>query len=281
MTIAGPNPSIWDSRVLDPSAVLLTDRVAVVTGAAQGIGEATALALARFGAHVAVCDRKAEGLAGTVEAIEKLGRRTHSAVLDVRDEDASAAFLAEVGERFGKVDILVNNAGGGFWSPFLDVSTKGEHALVAENFHSVTIFIRHAVPLMTDGGSIVNVTSIEAHRAGPGFAVYSAMKAAVANLTFSLSMELASRRIRVNCIAPDVIPTPGDADLGSASAALDQPDVELSPWLETGSVHDCAAAAVFLASDMARFVTGTSIHVDGGTWAAHGWKVKKSGGFTL
>jgi NAD(P)-dependent dehydrogenase (short-subunit alcohol dehydrogenase family) len=281
MTIAGPNPSIWDDRVLDPSAVLLTDRVAVVTGAAQGIGEATALALARFGAHVAVCDRDADGLASTVADIEALGRRTHSAVLDVRDEDASAAFLAGVGEQFGKIDILVNNAGGGFWSLFLDVSPKGERALVAENFHSVTIYIRHAVPLMVDGGSIINVTSIEGHRAGPGFAIYSAMKAAVTNLTFSLSMELAARGIRVNCIAPDMVPTPGDAGLGADSDAMGLPDVEQTPWLETGSVHDCAAAAVFLASDMSRFVTGSSIHVDGGTWASHGWKVKKTGGFTL
>jgi 3-oxoacyl-[acyl-carrier protein] reductase len=279
--IPGPNPSIWDTRTLDPSAVLLTDRVAVVTGAAQGIGEATALALARFGAHVAMCDRNVEGLAATAEAVGAIGRKTHTAVLDVRDEGASAAFLSDVGERFGKVDILVNNAGGGFWSPFLDVSTKGEHALVSENFHSVTSYIRHTVPLMVDGGSIINVTSIEAHRAGPGFAIYSAMKAAVANLTFSLSMELASRHIRVNCIAPDMIPTPGDAGLGQDSAAMELPEVELTPWPENGTVHDCAAAAVFLASDLSRFVTGSSIHVDGGTWAAHGWKAKKAGGFTL
>jgi 3-oxoacyl-[acyl-carrier protein] reductase len=277
----GDVPSIWDSRTLDPSAVLLTDRVAVVTGAAQGIGEATALAMARFGADVALCDRDAEGLASTASAVSELGRAAHTAVLDVRDEDASAEFLAGVAERFGKIDILVNNAGGGFWSPFLDVSAKGENALVRENFNSVTIYIRHAVPHMRDGGSIINLTSIEAHRAGPGFAIYSAMKAAVANLTFSLSMELASRRIRINCVAPDMVPTPGDEGLGEDSAAMDLPGVELTSWPETGSPHDCAAAAVFLASDMSRFVTGSTIHVDGGTFAAHGWKVKKGGGFTL
>jgi 3-oxoacyl-[acyl-carrier protein] reductase len=281
MTTPGDTPSIWDARPLDPSAVLLTDRIAVVTGAAKGIGEAIALAFARFGADVAMCDRDEEGLAATAAQVESIGRVAHTAVLDVRDEDASAAFLQSVGERFGKIDVLVNNAGGGFWSPFLDVNAKGEHALIRENFGSVTLYIRHAVPLMRDGGSIVNVTSIEAHRAGPGFAIYSAMKAAVANLTFSLSMELAAKRIRINCIAPDMIPTPGDEGLGEASAAMDLPEVELTPWPETGSVHDCAAAAVYLASDLSRFVTGTSIHVDGGTWAAHGWKAKKAGGFTL
>ena len=107
------------------------------------------------------------------------------------------------------------------------------------------------------------------------------MKAAVTNLTFSLSMELASRKIRINCIAPDMIPTPGDEGLGEASGAIDFAGIELTPWPETGSAHDCAAAAVYLASDMSRFMTGAALHVDGGTWAAHGWKVKTEGGFTL
>ena len=281
MTKPGPNPSIWDTKVLDPSAILLTDKVAIVTGAAQGIGAATALALARFGAHVAVCDRNEAGVRETAAAIEALGRRVHVGVLDVRDEDAASAFVRDVGEQFGAVDILVNNAGGGFWSPFVEVSAKGENALIRENFASVTIFIRHTVPLMIRGGSIINVTSIEGHRAGPGFAIYSAMKAAVTNLTFSLSMELAARKIRINCIAPDMVPTPGDEGLGEASGAIDFAGIELTPWPETGSVHDCAAAAVYLASDMSRFMTGAALHVDGGTWAAHGWKVKTEGGFTL
>ena len=281
MTKPGANPSIWDSKTLDPSAILLTDKVAIVTGAAQGIGAATALALARFGAHVAVCDRNEVGVRETAAAIEALGRRAHVGVLDVRDEDASAAFVRDVGAQFGAVDILVNNAGGGFWSPFVDVNAKGENALIRENFSSVTIFIRHTVPFMTRGGSIINITSIEGHRAGPGFAIYSAMKAAVTNLTFSLSMELASRKIRINCIAPDMVPTPGDEGLGEASGAIDFAGIELTPWPETGSAHDCAAAAVYLASDMSRFMTGAALHIDGGTWAAHGWKVKTEGGFTL
>jgi enoyl-[acyl-carrier-protein] reductase (NADH) len=78
-----------------------------------------------------------------------------------------------------------------------------------------------------------------------------------------------------------MIPTPGDAGLGDASGAIEFAGIENTPWPETGSVHDCAAAAVYLASDLSRFVTGSSIHVDGGTWAAHGWKVKSEGGFTL
>src|SRR5207248_1452567 len=186
---------------LEPATVLLTDRVAVVTGAAVGIGRATALALARFGAHVAVCDRDADNLAEVAKEIEGLGRDALSDVLDVREADAVERFCAAVGDRFGRVDVLVNNAGGGFYASFLDVNAKGQDALVRENFSSVTHFVRGSVPLMTDGGSIVNLTSIEAHRAAPGYAIYSAQKAAVASLTKSLALELGDRRIRVNCVA--------------------------------------------------------------------------------
>ena len=273
--------SIWDSRTLGPDSILLTDQIAVVTGAAQGIGEATALALARFGTHVAICDRDASGLAQTAEEIEKLGRRTVTGELDVRDEEAVQRFIGDVKSEFGVIHILVNNAGGGFWSEFLDVNAKGENALMRENFCTVTNCVRAAVPYMTEGGSIINVTSVEAHRAGPGFAIYSAMKSAVANLTKSLSMELAPRKIRMNCIAPDMIPTPGDAGLADASAAMGMEGLENTSWPETGTSWDCAAATVFLASDLSRFITGSTIHVDGGTEAAGGWKMKTDGGYTL
>jgi 3-oxoacyl-[acyl-carrier protein] reductase len=256
---------------LEPSAALLTDRVAVVTGAAVGIGEAIALAFANFGAHLAVCDRDVANLDQTADAIEAAGRRVVAAEIDVREGDQVDHFLGIVREQFGHVDVLVNNAGGGFHAPFLDVNAKGQDALVRENFVSVTRFIRGVVPLMPDtGGSIVNLTSIEAHRAAPGYAVYSAMKAAVANLTKSLALELGDRAIRVNCIAPDVIPTPGvGADLPMST-----------PLPRRGHVDDVAAAAVYLAGDLGRFVTGTTIHVDGGNLAAGGWRRNDDGSFT-
>ncbi len=120
----------------------------------------------------------------------------------------------------------------------------------------------------------MNVTSIEAHQAAPGFAVYGAMKAALAQLTRSLALELAPRRIRVNAIAPDAIPTSGDHDLQDSmreTGAAFSPTV-LPPLGYFGSPDDAAAAALFLASDLSRFVTGTTIHVDGGNWAAGGWR---------
>ena len=237
--------------------MLLTGRLAVVTGAAQGIGRAIAEAYRAFGATVAACDRDGERLASLGADVQ--------AVLDVRDEAAVAAWV----DGLERIDVLVNNAGGTFQAPFSEVGSRAQQALVDENFSSVTHFVRACSPKMTEGGSIINITSIEAHRAGPGFAVYAAMKAAVANLTKSLALELGERRIRVNCIAPDDIPTPGVGPLPVKT-----------PLPNQGHVDDVAGAAVFLASDLSRFVTGTTIHVDGGNWAAAGWHRTSDGSFT-
>jgi len=245
--------------------------VAVVTGAAAGIGRASALGLARFGAHLAVCDRDAENLKSLTGEIEGLGREVLAAELDVRDADAVTAFAADVESRFPRVHVLVNNAGGGFHSPFLDVSAKGQDALIRENFGSVANFVRAIVPLMTDGGSIVNLTSSEAHRAAPGYGVYAAQKWAVRGLTQTLALELGDRRIRVNCVAPDAIPTPG-------IGMNDSPP--RTPLVVKATADDCAAIVVFLAGDLARFVTGTTVNVDGGIMAAGGWHRAADGSWT-
>ncbi len=257
---------------LDPANARLDGRVVVVTGAAVGIGRAIAEGCARFGAELALCDRDADALAETARAVETAGCRVARSVFDVRDAAAVGDFASEVTSVFGRVDVLVNNVGGGFRSDFLDVSANGQEALVHENFSSVTHCVRAFVPLVPDsGGSIVNVTSVEAHRAGPGFAVYSAMKAAVASLTKSLALELADRRIRVNCVAPDMIPTPGTGPLGEGRTPIPRP----------GRPDDVAGAVVFLASELSSFVTGTTIHVDGGTFAAGGWRRAPGSGYEV
>jgi NAD(P)-dependent dehydrogenase (short-subunit alcohol dehydrogenase family) len=256
---------------LDPSAVLLTDRVAIVTGAARGIGAATAMAFARFGAHVVGVDKLADELDDTFHQIREISPSARAVVGDVRESEVVDATVACALDQFGRIDILVNNAGGGFWAPFVEVSEKGQLALINENFTQVAAFVRAAVPHM-DGGSIINVTSIEAHRAGPGFAVYSAMKAGVENLSKSLALELAPSNIRVNCVAPDMISTPGDEVLQAQSAALSDDRYAPQPLSESGVPDDVASVICFLASDMARFVTGASLHVDGGTFAASGWR---------
>src|SRR5262249_33184773 len=155
----------------------------------------------------------------------------------------------------GRVDVLVNNAGGGFNAPFMDVNDKGQDALIRENFASVTHFVRACVPLMPEsGGSIINMTSIEAHRAAPGFAIYAAMTTAVMARPRTLALDLGPRHVRVNCIAMDHIPTPGvGGDFGGGA-----------PVAIKATADDIAAACIYLASDWSRFVTGSTIHVDGG-----------------
>ena len=257
------------------SVLGLEGKVVLITGAAAGIGAATALLFAEEGATLALCDRAPDFGEG-----DDPFHRT----FDVRDANATRAFVDTVAERFGRIDVVVNNAGGTFAATLLDVSTKGEAALIAENFTQVTHLLRVTVPHMPQGGSIVNVTSIEAHRAAPGFAVYAAMKAAQANLTQSLALELASRGIRVNAMAPDVLETEGTGSLSgpagasSGSGGSDEkgpsrmyhpsPTPPLGHW---GTARDGAGAILFLASDLARFVTGVTLHVDGGNLAAGGW----------
>jgi NAD(P)-dependent dehydrogenase (short-subunit alcohol dehydrogenase family) len=258
---------------LGPDRVRLDGRVGVVTGAAGGIGRATALALARFGMDVAVCDRDTDGLATLAAEVEALGAGVVTATLDVRDLPAVAAFAGAVGDRFGGVDALVNNAGGTFRAEFLSGGPKGDRALMDENFTSVLHTIRAFVPLMEGrAGSIVNVTSSEAFQAAPGFAVYAAMKSAQESLTKTLALELGRQGIRVNSVSPDGIPTRGDQPLADATKAA---QIFVAPPLPPigffAGPEDCAAVIVFLVGDLARFVTGCAVHVDGGIHAAGGW----------
>ncbi len=121
------------------------------------------------------------------------------------------------------------------------------------------------------------MTSIEAHRAAPGFGIYAAMKAAVESLTKTLALELAPRKIRVNTIAPDAIPTSGDEVNAEAVGSATAPPTTSKVPLGWGTVDDCAGPIVFLASDLSRFMTGTTLHVDGGSHAASGWVRRPDG----
>ena len=257
--------------MISPEDVSLAGKSAIVSGGARGIGRAIALGLASFGADVAVCDREEASQYQTVAQLEPLGRRTIAEVFDVRDPDAVDGFVGRVAQEWGPVDIVVNNAAGTFYAHFFDTSAKGQAMIVDENFGSVTNFLRAAVPVMPSGGSIINVTSIEAHRAAPGFGVYAAMKAAVASLTKTLALELAPRGIRVNCIAPDAIRTPGDEGLAEAVTQGDPDAYGRKVPLDWGEADDCAGAAVYLASRLSKWITGTTLHVDGGSMASSGW----------
>lgn len=244
----------------------------VVTGAANGIGRATAVLLAHRGHDLVVCDRDAAGLDDLAGEVRSLGRSVHAEVLDVRDAPAVRSLVDSAGSSAGGLGGLVNNAGGTYRSAFVASSPKGDRALVDENFTSVVEVTRAAVAHLRPGSAIVNVTSSEAFQAAPGFAVYAAMKAAVENLTRTLALELADAGLRVNSVAPDGIPTSGDealaAEVRSGGLHLPPP---VPPLGRFGTPEECAEVIAFLLDDRSRFVTGTCVHVDGGLHAAGGW----------
>jgi NAD(P)-dependent dehydrogenase (short-subunit alcohol dehydrogenase family) len=263
----------------------LEGKVAVIMGGAEGLGRGIALALARCGVDLALCDRKEEPLEATVEDARGTGAKVLASVFDVRDDEAQLRFFAEVDEAFGRLDILVNVAGGVKEGDFLDSDPETWERDYAWNFRYVLRSTQEAARRMRDqgsGGSIVNLTSIEGHRSAPGFSVYSGLKGALTQFTRTIAVELAPLGIRANSIAPDQTPTP---NLGISIdpdyfPPIDdhEPDEVFGLMLENaiplgraGAIDDIANAAVFLASDLSAYLTGQTLHVDGGAFASSGW----------
>ena len=252
---------------IDPSNILLTGRVAVVTGGGAGIGRGVAEGMARFGASVAIWERDADTCGSAAESIGALG-----IVIDVRDSEQVDAALERTVNELGDVSILVNNAGGVFSSPLLDTTENGWDALYRSNLRHVLLCTQRVARRLVAGGlpgSVINVTSIEGARAAPGYAAYAAAKAGVINYTKTAALELAPHNIRVNALAPDLTVTEGLRSV--APNGLPESAAHMIPMYRPGHVDEMASAAVFLASDMSSYITGQTIHVDGGTQAASGW----------
>ena len=257
----------WDERAG------LTGTVAVVTGGAGGLGDAISRDLAANGVRVAVLDVDADGVERLADDLGDAGLVRRG---DAREADQLAALFAEVDERWGRVDTLVNVPGGTFRAPFTATSPKGWDALLRTNLGHVLHACSLAIPRMQAGGrggSIVNLTTIECHRAAPGFAVYAAAKAAVEQLGRTLAVEHGPDGIRVNNVAPDYTPTPNMIAIGGADdlqLVADGKRISI-PMGRPGRVEEISGCVVFLASALSSYLTGTTLHADGGTFASSGW----------
>lgn len=244
------------------SAFRLDDKVALVTGGGQGIGEATALAFAEAGAHVAVMARTAADLESVAEQVRARGRQAIVIPGDINDLDVLAAAVETVVGELGRLDVLVNNAGGSMSRPFAKTTVKQLESSFHFNVSAAFELSRLAVPhlLESGSGSIVNISSIAGRRAARGSLAHSLTKAAVSQLTRLMAAELAPR-VRVNAVLPGAIET-------AALRNYVGPDVReemarRTPMRRNGTPNDIALAVLFLASPASSWTTGQLLDVDG------------------
>jgi 3-oxoacyl-[acyl-carrier protein] reductase len=241
----------------------LKDKVALVTGASQGIGRDTALALAQAGAKVAVAARNEEKLTSLVTEIESAGGSALAVKMDVADAEQVKAGFKQVLEKFTKLDILVNNAA--ITRDGLSMRMKQDdwEAVLKTNLTGAHLCIQQALSTMmrARAGRIINISSVVAQSGNAGQANYVAAKAGLIGLTKAVAIEIASRNITVNAVAPGFIETP------MTDVLPDKVKEELKtriPLGRMGSARDVAAAIIFLASDEAAYITGHVLNVNGG-----------------
>jgi meso-butanediol dehydrogenase/(S,S)-butanediol dehydrogenase/diacetyl reductase len=243
----------------------LEGKIAFITGAGSGIGEATALRFAEEGATVVLCGRRVEPLQGVQEKILALGGRADIAVADVSDEQAYVGALEATAQRHGRLDILVNNAMAYTWGSIDTMTTADWHTNFATTVDGTFWGTRTAMRLMKaqGGGSIVNIASICGLFGTAWMAGYSAAKAAVINFSRAAASEGAPNNIRCNVIIPGVVDTPATAGMLGDDKTRRNTE-KIIPMKRVGLPVELANAILFLASDEASYVTGASLAVDGG-----------------
>jgi NAD(P)-dependent dehydrogenase (short-subunit alcohol dehydrogenase family) len=240
----------------------LRDRVALVTGAASGIGRATAELFARGGAHVVASDLDADRGAEVVGALE--GDAVFAAA-DVRDDDVLRGVVAEVVERHGRLDCAANCAGvGGGHATTHEYADEDWDRIVDINLRGIWLAMRHEVPAMTAGGTIVNVASTLGLRGSPFASPYSASKHGVIGLTRTAALEYASAGIRVNCVCPGAIDTPMMDETFARFPGFREGLIGFVPMGRMGRPDEVAHAIAWLSSEGSSFVTGEALCVEGG-----------------
>jgi meso-butanediol dehydrogenase/(S,S)-butanediol dehydrogenase/diacetyl reductase len=251
--------------------VRFANKVVLVTGAASGIGAACARRFAAEGARVALCDLDEAGLAAVAKEIDPSGERVLTARVDVAQMEEVQAFTDAAATRFGRLDVVLNNAGIGAFGHSDEIDPAAWHRTFAVDVHSVFYGTRAALPHLrrAGGGAIVNTASISGLRGDYGLSAYNAAKGAVVNYTRAAALECAREGIRVNAVCPGPIETALAGPLlrhAKVSAAY----AKAVPMGRAGRAEEVAAAAAFLASDDASYITGAMLVVDGGLLAATG-----------
>jgi 3-oxoacyl-[acyl-carrier protein] reductase len=241
----------------------LEDKVSIITGASQGIGRATALALAQSGAKVAVAARSAEKLASLVSEIESAGGAALAVPMDVADAAQIKNGFQQTLAKFGRVDILVNNAAITRDTLALRMKLEDWEAVLRTNLTGAHLCIQQALGAMLKqhSGRIINITSVVAQTGNAGQSNYVASKAGLIGLTRAIAAEVASRTITVNAIAPGFVETPITDPL---SPELKEKMKALIPLGRFGTDREIAAAVVFLSSDEAAYITGQVLGINGG-----------------
>lgn len=242
----------------------LKDKVAIVTGAAQGNGKAIAVAYAREGASVVIADLKAEKAEQTAAEIVASGGRAIAVSVDVSKRDQVEQMVSRTMAEYGQIDVLMNNAGIVQSHRFLEYPEDEFDRILDINLKSVFLCSQAAARHMTErGGSIISITSLQAERGLPRLAGYCAAKAGIAQLTKVMAIDLGRYKIRVNCIGPGSMITEMSVPFRSSEKISSQ-ILQRIPLGRMAQPEELAGAAIYLACEESSFVTGTTIFVDGG-----------------
>jgi len=247
----------------------LTNKVAIVTGGGKGIGKAIALGLADSGAKVVVTARTEAEIQAVADEIRSRGGEALAQIADLADSPQIDVLVEAASKAYGGIDILVNNAARSFLRPLMDLREDGFDKIFDTNVKGTFLLSRKAARsmMLRGGGRIINITTVGAERGGPMMGVYYASKAAVKMLTMCMASEWAPMNVLVNAVGPGMTRTHFSQPIWS-NPEMERQLVSRIPQGRLAEPEDIVGAVLFLCSDAARFITGQSIYVDGGTLAS-------------